>query len=294
MKKVLLFGSGGIIGRYLAEKLSTDFLVTKISRKYRRNKVDYSIDLLNIDQINKFVKQCGEFDCIIYLVGLAHKSERKNTFSDYNKINFLTLKNLLSSLERYNKVPPQIIFASTISVYGDNMKKTHYVEESSTLPKTFYASTKLQAEDYLKKNYLKQSWILRFAPVYSKHISFNIDRRIKIFNLPFKVGSGFAKLSLCHINNIETAVESIIKGITPYGIYNISDPIDYNYKLLHNNNKTKFLITFPVFIINILYVIAKYFNSYRIQELSIKLITDNIYSSEKIRKFVRLSYYLSL
>ena len=292
MKKVLLFGSGGIIGRFLSKELSSDFLITKISRQYTSNKVDYSMDLLDIEEINNFVKKIDEFDCIVYLVGLAHKSEWKNTLSDYRNINLITLKNLLFVLEKHRKVPKKIIFASTVSVYGDNIDKTHYSENNSALPKTFYSSTKLQAENFLKENYARQSWILRFAPVYSKDILFNINKRIKFLNLPFKVGGGLSKFSLCSINNIKLIVDSIINDKIPSGIYNISDSIDYNYKFLHDHNNSNFIISVPLFFIKIIYFTSKVFGISRIEELSIKLISDNLYPSKKINKFVKLTHYI--
>ena len=51
-------------------------------------------------------------------------------------------------MRKYNKIPGKIIFASTISVYGENIKKEIYNEETSLNPKSPYAISKSIAEDF--------------------------------------------------------------------------------------------------------------------------------------------------
>ena len=85
------------------------------------------------------------------------------------------------------------------------------------------------AEDYLSKYFENQSWILRLAPVYKKDFLLNIMRRTKILNFNYKIGSGNCKLSLCNIKNITTTVENILLNKVPYGVYIISDPLNYSY-----------------------------------------------------------------
>jgi len=285
LKKILIVGASGIIGKYLSQSLNSKYQLTNISRNSNDNPTFFSVDLLKEKSITSFVKNSETFDCLIFLVGLAHKRKKNKKISDYRDVNFLTLKNLLSILKSHNKIPEKLIFASTISVYREKIDKNIYYEKSKTLPKSYYAITKLEAEDYLLNNYYNQSWILRLAPVYSRKFNLNIDRRIKFLNFGFRVGDGMSKISLCQIENIKFAVEAIIDEKVPLGLYNISDSIDYNYNQLHSYNKIRPLIRIPRFIVKIIYIIAKMFNLHTIEEFSIKLISDNIYPSRKFRKF---------
>ena len=132
-------------------------------------------------------------------------------------------------MKKYNKVPNKIIFASTISVYGED-KKTEYFHETTNLkPVSPYAISKVYAEKYLVSNFSKNFWILRFAPVYGHGFYLNIHRRTKINNIFYKPGNGQRKLSLCNILNISSVVSAIIKNKIPSGIYNLSDDYEYTY-----------------------------------------------------------------
>ena len=101
------------------------------------------------------------------------------------KINLVKPYGLVYAL-KYDKVPEKFIYASTISVYGENFHKL-YIRNDSTSPKSPYAITKLEAENYLKGTFPNSLWILRFSPVYSKKYLDNILRRTKIKNVYFKV-----------------------------------------------------------------------------------------------------------
>ena len=70
----------------------------------------------------------------------------------FKSINYNTLSNLVVALEKKSKMPDKIIFASTISVYGEKLNIDVYHENSSLNPKSPYAKTKVMAEKYLRKN----------------------------------------------------------------------------------------------------------------------------------------------
>ena len=89
-----------------------------------------------------------------------------------------------------SKLPKKIIFASTISVYGENINKTEYLESDELNPTSPYAVSKPKAEEYLNKNFADRCWILGLHLVYGKDFSLNIDRRTKINEYFYKVGDG--------------------------------------------------------------------------------------------------------
>ena len=167
--------------------------------------------------------------------------------------------------------------------------RVEYIESLEPNPFSPYAVTKLQAEQYLLDNFENKSWILRFAPVYSTEFLININRRTKIGNKFYKIGSGEKKLSLCNIDNIKEAVEGIIDGRVPTGVYNISDPISYTYNNLLNHQDASSVVRIPALVIRLLYMVGKITNNVFLKENTVKLITDNIFPSDKIRSYIDLT-----
>jgi len=239
------------------------------------------------------VDKCNHFDILIFLVGLAHTKGKGKDLPEFKKVNYQTLVNLLSVLKTVGKTPVKIVFASTISVYGEQYDQSTYNEATEPRPFSPYAVTKLQAEQYLLDNFPDNSWILRFAPVYSSNFLLNIYRRTRIGNRFYKIGSGAKKLSLCNIENIKTTVEGIIDGVVPAGVYNISDPIAYTYNDLLNHWGAPFIFRIPSLSIRLLYILGRITNNIFFKENSTKLITNNIFPSDKIQKYIKLNYTIS-
>ncbi|MBT4660664.1 MAG: SDR family oxidoreductase, partial [Candidatus Marinimicrobia bacterium] len=198
------------------------------------------------------------------------------------------LVNLLTSLKEKNKVPSKIIFASTISVYGEKINQNYYNENSEKTPFSPYAVTKLEAEEYLQNNYGTQSWIIRFAPVYAPDFQLNINRRTKAAGRYYKVGKGLKKLSLCNLENIGSAVQGILENKVPAGVYNISDENEYSYNDLLKYVNAKWVVRIPTFLVKGLYVVGKMMKNIFLKENATKLISDNTFPSDKIRQYISL------
>ena len=102
------------------------------------------------------------------------------------------------------------------------------------------------------------------------------------------MGNGNNKLSLCNIKNIKLAVEQIIENNVPPGVYNIADKNPYTYSELLRWQNAQIVLHIPKFIIIIILYIGVKINNIFLQENSVKLLTDNIYPSDKIRRFINL------
>ena len=200
--------------------------------------------------------------------------------------------NLLSVLEKKGKLPGKIIFASTISVYGEKMNQHIYNEDSVKNPFSPYAVTKLETEEYLLEHFLDKAWILRFAPVYSPDFQLNINRRTIAGGSFYKVGNGEKRLSLCNLENIGSAVQGILEDKVPFGIYNISDEKEYSYNDLLKYVNAKWVIPIPRILVKGLYHIGKMMDNIFLKENATKLISDNIFPSGKIREYIELPYTL--
>ena len=289
MKTILIAGGAGYIGSHLYSHLEEQYSVTSIDSGISSTEKDFiSLDITDIYKVNDFAKNCDCFDILIFLVGLAHAKGKGKDLPEFNKVNYQTLVNLFSALDSNNKIPEKIIFASTISVYGEQYNQSSYNENLTLHPFSPYAVTKLQGEGYLLDNFAANSWILRFAPVYFSDFLLNINRRTKAGGNFYRVGKGNKKLSLCNIENIKTAIDGIIEGSIPPGIYNLSDAKEYTYNDLLTWYNAARVIRIPKFVINVIYLIGKMINNTFLKENTIKLISDNVFPSDKIRSYIDL------
>ena len=279
------------------------FLYNRFNKNYSITALDYSkasieenfcpLDLTQKADVETFAEKSPKFDALIFLVGLAHKKGKGKELDEFRRINKQTLVNLLSKLDEKNKLPEKIIFASTISVYGEKINQNIYYEDSEKTPFSPYAVTKLEAEEFLLTNYGEQSWILRFAPVYASGFQLNINRRTRAGSWFYKVGNGSKKLSLCNLENIGSAVQGILENKVSAGIYNISDENEYSYNDLLNYVNAKWIVRIPSFLMQGLYYIGKMMNNIFLKENATKLISNNIFPSGKIRVYIDLPAVLA-
>tara|TARA_X000001036_G_C20673534_1_gene803325 strand:+ start:567 stop:1445 length:879 start_codon:yes stop_codon:yes gene_type:complete len=282
-----------MIGSYLYNSFDKDYSITALdySEGLIRDNF-FVIDLTQEMKVEALVSKFPKCDVLIFLVGLAHKKGKGQELDEFRRINKQTLSNLLSALGKVNQLPNKIIFSSTISVYGEKINKNIYNEDSAKNPYSPYAVTKLEAEEFLLNNFNSQSWILRFSPVYAPDFQLNIDRRTKAFGSFYKVGNGEKKLSLCNLENISLVVKGILEQKIPAGVYNISDKNEYSYNNLLKYVNAKWILPIPAFLVRGLYLIGKMMNNIFLKENATKLISDNVFPSDKIRKYVQLPYQL--
>ena len=88
-------------------------------------------------------------------------------------------------------------------------------------------------------------------------------------------------------------MKGILEDKVPSGVYNISDSKDYSYNDLLTYADAKWIIRVPNFLIKGLYYFGKMMNNFFLIENTIKLISDNVFSSEKIKQHIKLPSKLS-
>lgn len=293
--KILITGVYGIVGSYLCEHLRNNNEIVGIGRRKVFDGCNkyYSCDITEKEQIKKVFIENKDIDIIIHCAALAHNKGNDLSSDRFMKVNYEATKYLVDLSNEYLNLK-NFIFISTISVYGERLEKSIYRETDICEPRSPYAVAKKKSEDYIKEKCKSNYSILRLAPVYSKEFTLNINRRSMIKNIPYRVGSGKQKLSLCNIANIYEATNYIINNSTKEceEIYNISDNEIYDFNdLLRFNNVGIKKIVFPRLAFKFLNEINKItLKKQFIHENTIKLITDNIYSSDKINEKVRMKH----
>lgn len=296
--KILITGVYGIVGSYLCEELKLDHEVIGIGRRksYDGCHKYYSCDITDKKQLEQVLKENNDLDIIIHCAALAHNKGNDLSKEKFMKVNYEATKYLVDLSNEYLNLK-NFIFISTISVYGERLEQDVYVETDICEPKSPYAVAKKLSEEYINENCKSNYTMLRLAPVYSKNFTLNIERRSKIKGIPYVVGNGKQRLSLCNIRNIYEAINYIINNIEieKNEIYNISDSNIYEFKDLLRFIEAKKKIILPKFGFKLLHsinsiTIKKQF----IHENSIKLISDNVYSSKKINKKIKMKYKMKI
>lgn len=292
--KILITGVYGIVGSFLAANLMNEHEVIGIGRRenYDGCHKYYSCDITDKDKIEEIIKENKDLDFIIHCAALAHNKGNDLSYDRFIKVNYEATADLIDLSNKYLNLK-DFIFISTISVYGESLNKEYYLEDDSCNPRSPYAVAKKKSEDYIINKYKGKYSILRLNPVYSKDFLLNIQRRTLIKGITYKVGDGKNKLTLCNIKNIYQAVNYLINNYENEGneIYNVGDSIVYEYKELVEKFNGKSKITIPKFLLTSLYELNNFtLKKQFIHENSIKLISNNIYSADKINKKANLKY----
>ena len=295
--KILITGVNGFIGSNIYKELNYKYDILGISQSEKSKicKNYISCDLTDKEKLEEVIKSNSDIEVIIHCAALAHNKGNDLSKDRFMKVNYEVTADLVDLSNKYLNLK-KFVFLSTISVYGESMDKDVYLETDECYPKSPYAVAKKKSEEYILGNCNCDYYILRLAPVYSDEFKLNIERRTVLKGINYIVGDGSNKLSLCNVKNIVDAVENIIDGnVLSNEIYNISDEKEYTFKdMLYINKVSKFKIFVPKFVIKMLYRINKItIRKQFIDENSIKLITDNIYSSKKINKDINLRYKLN-
>ena len=295
--KVLITGVNGFIGSNINNGLKDKHEILGVSQSKTSKVCDQYIqcDLTDKEALEEVIKNHNDIDVIVHCAALAHNKGNDLSRERFMKVNYGVTQDLVDLSNKYLKLN-KFIFLSTISVYGERMEKSVYVETDECFPKSPYAVAKKKSEEYIEAKCKAPYFMLRLAPVYSNTFRLNIQRRTEMKGINYIVGKGDNKLSLCNVKNIVDVIESIIGGnVSENEIYNISDEKEYTFKdMLEINKVSKFKVFVPKFAVKMLHSINKVsIKKQFIDENSIKLVTDNIYSSEKIRNNININHKLS-
>lgn len=292
--KILITGVYGIVGSYLCNELKKNHQIIGIGKKKNWNGCHkyYSCDITDKAEIERIFNENKDIEIIIHCAAIAHNKGNDLSKENFMRVNYEATKYLIDFSNKLLKLK-NFIFTSTISVYGEKLDKDVYVESDSCDPKSPYAIAKKLSEDYIIENCKSNYTILRLAPVYSKDFTLNIERRTKIKGIPYIVGNGKQKLSLCNIKNINKAVNYIVDNAESEvnQIYNISDHTIYDFNDLLNFIEANKRISIFKIGLKILYKINSFtVKNQFINENVIKLISDNIYPSRILNNKVRLKF----
>ena len=276
MKKILITGVAGFIGFHLALRLSKmksyqvfgidnlndyyDVNLKKDRLKILKKKIQFfKIDICNTKKLDQLFKK-NKFEKVFHLAAQAGVRYSYKNPDAYFKSNLIGFQNIIQFSKKIGV--NHFIYASSSSVYGDNVSLPLKEDYKTDKPLSYYAATKkcneILAESYSNFFNLRCTGI-RFFTVYGpygrpdmstyKFVN-NIlkNKKINVFN------KGTHARDFTYIDDVIAALYKIInknknKNINKHEIYNIgngnSKPLN-NYisqieKLLKKKSKKKFV-----------------------------------------------------
>lgn len=280
MKKILITGSTGKIGKYLSNSLKENYTIYTISR----------LQSTNYNFYYDFDKQYGdlsllqeiEFDAVIHCIGILPSS--KSSKKSYYNVNSESINILASYINNTCK----FIFLGTISVYGESITEKIINEIDLLNPKNTYAKSKLLGETFTKKNFLNY-YIFRIPPVYLNMEDKTIYKRlIKNKFIEIKFGDDSQSHSYCSLEKLVYVTKRFIEQNIDNGIYHVADQKTFNSKFLKQKIKVNSLITIKVnkkycfLLVRVFNFMKLKFLENKINEIYFKIFCDNVYSTKKV------------
>ena len=255
MKKILIFGGSGQIGRHLIRKLTKEnYLVTVVTRNLHKKGTVLKLsgnpgyieviegNVFDEEQLNNFFK---DKDICINLVGILYES-KQNTFKNIH-VNFPTI--LSKKCEEYKL--KQFIHVSALGIEKAIDSK--------------YASSKLEGEKNIINNFSK-STILKPSVIFSVDDDFTCRLLTLLSLLPIfpLYYNGKTKFSPMHVSEICEVIKSVIDKNICSDIIECVGPEELSFreilqKLLISINKKRFLFPVPL---QIAKVIAFFFEKF--------------------------------
>jgi uncharacterized protein len=232
MKKILIFGGTGFIGRHLISELTADYDIVVVSRNPEKNKniLPSFVQLaqLNFDHPENLLPFFDEADAIINLsgenigAGRWTESFRKKISDSREKVNNL----IVSVFEKSKNKPGLVIQSSAIGIYGSRILDEETTESSPVTDEGLLAKVAFEQEKSLQKIENKT----RLVFIRSGIILDKKEGALPRIALPFKLfaggklGSGRQWIPWIHISDEIRAIRFIIENKNIHGPVNLTAP----------------------------------------------------------------------
>lgn len=210
---ILITGAGGWLGSELTEKLLKHGNRVRVILRKNNDKINLlksmykdclEIIFGDICDKNIIYESLENIEVVYHLAAKVHMLPKNlEDYNDFFRINSEASKNLFDIC--VEKKISRVIFFSSVSVYGDNEKVI--TVESKKVPKTAYAKSKLEAEEYALKLYKEKNLpitIIEPVTVYGGNDVGNFKklRGLMKKGLMIRFGDGSNKKSLIYYKDL--------------------------------------------------------------------------------------------
>ncbi|MCC8115171.1 MAG: NAD(P)-dependent oxidoreductase [Bacteroidales bacterium] len=238
---LLIIGAGGFIGGFIAKigvergyNVWAGVRETTSTRYLDELPVELvTFDYDNPDQLREALMENAPsdrgWDYIIWNLGATKCAN----FQDFNRINYLYLRDFCQALINCGMVPKRFLFMSSLSALGPADEKDYTPITSRTIPNpnTRYGLSKIKAETYLE-TLPDFPWIIfRATGVYGPHEK-DYLMMIKSIDRHIDVGMGYRKqlLTFIYVEDLVNAMFDAFKAGVEKKKYIISEPRSYTQK----------------------------------------------------------------
>lgn len=298
--KILVTGAFGFIGSVIAAELAADdqFVIKLGNKKAKLETIPisqtYFADITNDREVEELTR-LGQLDAVIHSAGLAHQfgDTPKESFEAVNVQGTRNITELAAKLRAR-----QFILISSTAVYGLRKNGEKINESAECRPETFYAESKLKAEQTCREICEKHGidlTILRLAPVIGEGNSGNVERLITAIDKKrfVWIGRGENLKTLIYKKDIAKACLKILhckKKQTE--IFNVAgEPAtmsDLVKSISSNLNRSVLPVSIPESLFrSLFYVNSITLESGKILKLQAtveKWLSDDVYDANKIRR----------
>ena len=243
MKKVLVTGSSGMIGRAVVQYLSVNGFAVRahfrgnhsvklhqdisdkdiLDKNVSREPIEHvELDLVrgNKEEYLELVRGC---DAVVHCAALVHKPNAPAEL--FTKCNVEATQKL--AMAAANVGVKTFVFLSTVAVYGDH-GFSNACENDPLMPMTPYAVSKYESEKWLKEaNLFERTIVLRPALVFGEGDRGNMQKLIKAIakGRYVKFGGKQSSKSLIYVRDLALAIKLCLdKAQTGYSLYNVANP----------------------------------------------------------------------
>ncbi len=224
-KSILIIGAGGFIGGFIANEAlrrGYDTWVGVRESTSRRYLTDPRLKFVVLDyddpdamaaSLKASAPESGRWDYMIWNLGATKCAN----FADFNRINYMYLRDFVLMIEREQMVPDRFLFMSSLSALGMADEKNYTPITSSTIPapNTRYGLSKIKAETFLETQPDFPWIIFRPTGVYGPHEQ-DYLMMIKSIDAHWDFGVGYRKqlLTFIYVDDLVRAMfEALDAGV---------------------------------------------------------------------------------
>ncbi|MDQ7090126.1 MAG: NAD-dependent epimerase/dehydratase family protein [Methylococcales bacterium] len=232
MKKVLITGTNGFIGRILWQHLQA--LSIDVVNLVRNNDIELPNKII-LDLTHEWaVNPCDGVDTVFHLAGKAHAlSEISQDRADYHRINTEGTQKLLEAAQQAGVV--RFIYFSSVKAVGDSESMQN--ETSERVADTPYGHSKFAAEHLvLHGGYVPHPVVIRPCMVYGNSDKGNLPKMIKAIARGFfpSLPEVNNRRSMVHVEDVVRAALLTAENPKAAGqIYIVSDGHPYSSRQLY-------------------------------------------------------------
>jgi uncharacterized protein (TIGR01777 family) len=188
MKKIIITGATGLIGRNLADQLiarGDEVIIFTLNPEIAMKKIPNAKKFIKWDyeQLSNWINELNEVDTIIHLAGINLSSKRFN--DKFKKLAYasriVSTRNLVEAIKSVEQKPKVFVCASGTGIYGERYNEV--LDETSSLGDDFLANL---CKDWEKEAARVEQFGVRRVSLRTSPVLINGEGALKKMLWPYK------------------------------------------------------------------------------------------------------------